>query len=594
MKTTSSLFIVVLAANFLHAATQPNVIVIFTDDHGYADLTCQNVLPDIRTPHIDALARGGAKMTNGYVTAPQCVPSRGGLLTGLYQNRFGLESNLQHKEPDGLDGFNNASTIAERLKQAGYATGMAGKWHLGLNHEIPNHGFDKVFCKNSNRPGVANFDLDGNDTPLGEETSGMYHVDACSAAACAFIKRFHTRPFFFYLAYRAPHVPLDAPRKYLDRFPGKMPERRRQALAMLSAVDDGVGQIISTLRKHRLEENTLIFFIGDNGAPLKIHKLDAPGGGPGWDGSRNDPLNGEKGMLSEGGIRVPFVVYWKGEIQGDQVFHHPVISLDVAATAVALAGLPDDPQLDGVNLMPFLRGDNKNPPHASLFWRWIAQAAVREGKWKYLRGGRREYLFDLDADREEKKNLVTEHPKIAQRLSAKLANWSQKLDPPGLTTDQMSETWERYFDYYLDGKPAPPLRATSDRGVLGWVARGSTASLKAGLLRVNSLNKKRPFIVNAGLKLPPKVTAVIKMRSEKSGVAGIAWRQQGQKDFTKDQVVPFTSQASAEMLEHRIAIPATGEIIHVRLLLPAGGVDIAAIQFTDSEGKGLKAWRFDK
>ena len=215
-------------------------------------------------------------MSNGYITAPQCVPSRGGLLSGQYQNKFGLEANGK-----STDGFKNTLNIAERLKQAGYVTGMAGKWHLGPGNKIVEHGFDKVFHKNSNRPGTANFDLNGKDVPLGEEKTGMYHLDACSGAACAFIERFKDQPFFFYLAYRAPHVPLDAPQKYLDRFPGKMPERRRKALAMLSAVDNGVGRIMETLRKHKIEENTLIFVISDNGAPLKIHKLDAPGGGPG-------------------------------------------------------------------------------------------------------------------------------------------------------------------------------------------------------------------------------------------------------------------------------------------------------------------------
>ena len=169
---------------------------------------------------------------------------------------------------------------------------------------------------------------------------------------CAFIKRHKAEPFFFYLAYRAPHVPLDATKKYLDRFPGEMPERRRQCLAMLSAVDDGVGQVMATLRQNGLEENTLNFFMGDNGAPHKIKKEDAPGGGPGWDGSLNAPMNGEKGMLSEGGIREPWLAYWKGHIPAGQVYDKPVISLDIAATAVALAGLQSDPVLASKSLAP--------------------------------------------------------------------------------------------------------------------------------------------------------------------------------------------------------------------------------------------------
>jgi uncharacterized sulfatase len=220
---------------------------------------------------------------------------------------------------------------------------------------------------------------------------------------------------------------------------------------------------MSSLREYRIEENTLIFLIGDNGAPLKIHKIDAPGGGPGWDGSLNDPLNGEKGMLAEGGIRVPFLMYWKGQINGGQLYHHPVISLDVAATALSLAGLPSDPKLDGVNLIPFLRGESEGAPHETLFWRWIAQSAVREGKWKYLRGGAREYLFDLEADREEKRNLLHQHLELAQQLSAKLDNWAKNLTPPGLEKKSMSVTWEQYYDHYLDGKLVPKPSPQSGR-----------------------------------------------------------------------------------------------------------------------------------
>ena len=435
---------------------KPNVIVIFTDDHGYADLSCQGVFDDVKTPHIDSLVAGGVRMTSGYVTAPQCVPSRAGLLSGRYQNRFGVESNGM-----SLEGFNAERTIAERIKTLGYATGMTGKWHLGRPDQITQHGFDDVFFKNSNQNGWANYDLAGNTVEPGPEKSGLYHLDANSAAAVAFIKRHHDHPFFFYLAYRAPHVPLDAPAKYLSRFPGKMPQRRRQALAMLSAVDDGVGSVLDALRQYDIERNTLIFLIGDNGAPLKIHKLDAPGGGPGWDGSLNDPLNGEKGMLTEGGIRVPFLVYWKDTLPAGVVYEEPVISLDVAATALAVAGGPDDPKLDGVNLIPYLQGKRPGAPHEMLFWRWIAQSAVRQGQWKYLRAGGREYLFDLTTDKEEKHNLLAEHPDIADRLRGQLKEWSAELSPPGLATGAMSTAWEGYYDFYLEGKPAPPLPAAA-------------------------------------------------------------------------------------------------------------------------------------
>jgi len=304
--------------------------------------------------------------------------------------------------------------------------------------------------------------LKGQDVAPSIQKDKEYHVDMISSFASSFIKRFKDQPFFFYLACRAPHVPLDPTPKYLKRFPGKMPERRRKALAMISAVDDGVGQIMNTLRDQGLEDNTLIFFISDNGAPLKIHKKDAPGGGLGWDGSLNDPMNGEKGMLTEGGIRTPFVVYWKGVIPGGQTYSNPVISLDVAATANALAKLPDDPVLDGVNLIPYLTGKNKSVPHERLYWRWSGQAAIRKGNWKYLIGGKREYLFDLASDKEEKNNLLQENQELARQLRSDLETWSQSLQPPGLPAKNTS-AGNRYFDWYLDAKRAAPETAEENR-----------------------------------------------------------------------------------------------------------------------------------
>jgi arylsulfatase A-like enzyme len=436
---------------------KPNIIVIFTDDHGYADLSCQGVFDDVITPNMDALATGGVRMTDGYCTAPQCVPSRGGLLSGQYQTKWGLESNPQFQDPATMKRFDALETVPERLQKAGYVTGMAGKWHLGPSKAdaICAHGFDKAFLKNSNGPGHWNMNLQGEDVEPQEVKGGGYHIDMISDFACSFIDRFSDQPFLFYLACRAPHVPLDAPKEYLDRFPGEMPQRRRQALAMLSAVDDGVGQIMATLRKHELEEDTLIFVIGDNGAPLKIHKRDAPGGGPGWDGSLNDPMNGEKGMLTEGGIRVPFVVHWKGTVPGGQVYSQPVISLDVGATACSLAGLPDDPVLDGVNLIPFLTGKNADAPHEALYWRWLGQSAVRKGKWKYVRCDDREYLFDMENDFEETNDQLGTHPEIAAALHADLKAWADTQSPPGiwaLKSGSMSSQGNKYFDWYIDGK----------------------------------------------------------------------------------------------------------------------------------------------
>jgi uncharacterized sulfatase len=203
---------------------------------------------------------------------------------------------------------------------------------------------------------------------------------------------------------------------------------RRKALAMIAAMDDGLGQIREKLRAMGQEKNTLIFFIGDNGAPL----------GKAWDGSLNLPMAGQKGMLSDGGIRTPFVAAWPGKLPAGITCDQPVISLDVAATAVALAGLPHDKQLDGVNLIPFVTGQNKGAPHDALYWRWRSQAAVLEMPYKLiLLGNRERLLFDITTPGGENNgcNLVNKKPDIAARLEAKLKSWSETLQPPGLPTN---------------------------------------------------------------------------------------------------------------------------------------------------------------
>lgn len=573
---------------------KPNLIVIFTDDHGWADLGAQGVRQDVRTPHLDALAAGGVRAANGYVTAPQCVPSRGGLLTGRFQGRFNLDSNASL-----LDGFNRQTTIATRLQKAGYATGMSGKWHLGPLEEITRHGFADVFCNQG--PGGrawANFDLEGNTIPGAVVPCPLYHLEANAAAACAFIKRHHDRPFFFYLAFRAPHTPLDAPPKYTGRFPGPMPERRRQALAMISAIDDGVGRVMQTLGEHDLEQRTLLFFMGDNGAPLKIHKIDSPlqGDPGGWDGSLNEPLNGEKGMLSEGGIRVPWLAYWKGTIPAGQVYEHPVISLDVAATAAALAGIETGPgELDGVNLLPYFQGEIKTPPHEALMWRWTAQSAVRTGQWKLLRGGEREYLYDLTADPGEKHNLAARYPDIAGRLRAKLTAWCAELDPPGLALGPMAPVWNAYFDYYLEGKPFVPFAAKAAASEFqGWLARNGTLAVTDGALqltRVRGPDAKPAFLVRSSFQAAGPVAAKLSLKTSTAGQAAIAWRTSEQKDFAPENRIVFPIAASDDWQSCEVKLPVTGTLIHLRLHLPGPSALVRQFELLPATGKPLLLWR---
>lgn len=499
------------------ASERPNVIIIYTDDHGYADLSCQGVLDDIRTPHTDRLAAAGVRFTAGYCTAPQCRPSRAGLLSGRYQNRFGLEQNGDAGLPW------SERTIAERLADAGYITGMSGKWHLdgaiGSNGERPDgqmgeridggagkysgpalqnpglagdHGFAEFLC-GARGTYVATHDAEGND--LGGvvvHRDQRFRIDVQAEWAASFIDRHarSDRPFFLYVPFFAPHVPLEAPEEYLDRFPGEMPRRRRLALAMLSAVDDGVALIDRRLVAHDIAGNTLIFYISDNGAPLKIHKFDAPGGGPGWDGSLNDPWVGEKGMLSEGGIRVPFIARWPDRLPAGLVYHRPVIALDATATAVAAAGLPVDDELDGVDLVPYLTGAEQGDPHEALYWRWVGQEAIRQGDWKYLRGGGREYLFDLTSKQHETENLIAVHAQRAAGLRMKLDAWTGTLMEPG-PDQRLSRAATVYFDHYLDGKPAQPP-GQNDRarsGTDGTSSLGRTNGDRDKLFRSRDRNR---------------------------------------------------------------------------------------------------------
>lgn len=467
----------------------PNVIVIFTDDMGFADLGSQGQRSDLATPHIDRLASEGVRFTHGYVTAPQCVPSRAGMVTGRYQQRFGLDENKLNPLPAG------ETTIADRLKSAGYVTGMVGKWHLSPNAEsktwakqngkkyqttakgrllIPledrlpfepqNRGFTETFNGRINRF-WATYSLDGKSlNSQGESVlDRRYRLDVQSDAAVTFIERNHEHPFFLYLAYFAPHMPLEAPKKYLSRFPGDMPERRRYALAMISAMDDGVGRILNTLQKHGLDENTLVFFISDNGAPLKLSKMDNPIGTDrgGWNGSLNDPLVGEKGMLAEGGIRVPFVARWKSVLPAGTIFEQPVISLDVGATAVALAGLDQPKELDGVNLVPYLTGKKNGSPHDALYWRFWNQSAIRKGKWKYLQaGGTNRFLFDLTSPQQEKQNLIGSHPEIAAALQKDLKKWAETLKTPGVPDEELRGPEKAWYNHFF-GNAAAKVRTKS-------------------------------------------------------------------------------------------------------------------------------------
>ncbi len=585
---------------------KPNIILIYSDDHGWADLGAQGADKDIRTPNLDQLAKDGVRFTRGYVSAPQCVPSRAGVITGRYQQRFGVEDNS--KGPLPL----NELTIAERLKSAGYLSGWVGKCHLDLGSEkgegkksrvLPDHmphhqGFEEYF-RGELRQYYASHDLQGK--PFADAphlvTDNRFRVVVQTEAALSFLDRRSAKPdqpWFLYLAWYAPHVPLESPEPWFSQTSDKLPLKRRQALAMIAAMDDGLGRLRAKLKEMRQEQNTLIVFIGDNGAPL----------GEVWDGSINLPLVGQKGMLAEGGIRTPFVAAWPSRWPTGIVYDQPVINLDVAATAVAAAGLRQDPALDGVNLTPFVTGEDKKPPHERLFWRWGSQAAVLEMPYKLIKlGNRPALLFDVskpDGENQER-NLAKKQPETVARLEQKLQAWAADLQPPGLSQDAsgFSRHHEELFAEHRITEPARQIAEPGDGTIQGWLARNGKLTVKDGALALtqdadtpkNSLS----FITNSKLDLAGPVTANLRLRAKDAGQgkASITWRTKTES-FAAHQSAEFAWPTGAEWQEVRVELPEKSRILHLRITPPkaATGIEIQSIEFRGSQGKP-SSFRFE-
>lgn len=605
----TALLLPLLAA--VHAADaskqKPNILLIYTDDHGWADLAAQGVDKDIRTPHLDQLAKDGVRFTRGYVTAPQCVPSRAGVITGRYQQRFGVEDN--NKGPLPLSEL----TIAERLKSAGYLSGWVGKCHLDVSGEkgrdkasriLPDHmphhqGFEEYF-RGELRQFYASHDLHGQpfaDAPR-LVRDDRFRVVVQTEAALSFLDRRAAKPdqpWFLYLAWYAPHVPLESPEPWFSRTSEQLPIKRRQALAMIAAMDDGLGQIRARLREMGQEQNTLIFFIGDNGAPL----------GGVWDGSQNTPLVGQKGMLSEGGIRVPFVAAWPAHWPAGMACDHPVINLDVAATAVAVAGLPHDPELDGVNLAPFVTGEKQSAPHDALYWRWGSQAAILEMPYKLIALGDRErLLFDITKPDGENmaRNLIRQHPEIAARLETKLKAWAAELQPPGLPTSFDRHHEELFAEHDIIAQTGTETtankKAVSAGSIDGWICRNGTIALKDGTLTItpdaNLTKNARPFLTHSGLDLAGPVTLTMRARAKQGGASAVTWRTSAEKDFIAEHSAAFIWPTSTEWQEVNVELPVKGNLIHLRIT-PAkdsAGLQVESIALEGTSGAPL-SFRFD-
>lgn len=442
--TFCSLIAVVFVCNSSISAGEkpsrkPNVIVILADDLGYADVGIHGG-KEVPTPNIDSLAKNGVRCSSGYVSGPYCSPTRAGLMAGRYQQRFGHEFNPVRLEfggkGQGLDV--QVPTIADMLRAAGYVTGLVGKWHLGEEPEFhpQSRGFNEFF---GFLAGMHSY-FEAEDKTGGKILRGRtptklegYLTDVLAKEANGFIERNKNRPFFLYLAFNAVHTPMHAPDSTLKRFKYIQDPTRRTYLAMLAEMDDAVGKVLAKLRELNLEEDTLIIFLSDNGGPTTKFAVN---------GSRNFPLRGSKGDTWEGGIRVPFLVQWKGRLPAGKVYDRPVISLDIVPTALAAARSETKAEwkLDGVNLLPYLDGKNQAAPHEALYWRFGTQMAIRKGDWVLVRPslGKGEYenvaktpmLFNLAKDIGQENDLAKQHPDRAREMQADWDRWNATLMAP--------------------------------------------------------------------------------------------------------------------------------------------------------------------
>ncbi|MCH5198473.1 MAG: sulfatase-like hydrolase/transferase [Oscillospiraceae bacterium] len=433
---------------------KPNVIIIMTDDQGYGDLGCMGS-DYIKTPNIDSLAEGGVRFTSMYSASPVCSPSRAALLTGRYPGNAGVRAILAgHRRASGLTPA--VPTIASALKELGYKTGISGKWHLGLKDECrPNqNGFDEFsgflagcldYYSHIFYYGMA----DGGSNPTHDlwenenevYANGEYLTELITKKGVRFINRHKDEPFFLYLAYNAPHYPMHAPEKYIERYKD-LPWDRRIMAAMISAVDDGIGEIISELKKNGIFDNTIIYFQSDNG-PSRESRNWLDGTEDPYYGGTSGIFTGHKFSLFEGGIRIPAIFYWGDKIK-KSVCENAHISTDIFPTLIeACGGDPAKFELDGISILSELKGEEEQL-HEYIFWEMEDQTAVRYGRYKLVINGRLVeneekradvFLSDLINDPGEKFDLSEKMPQLAEKLKSAALNWRAGIE----------KNWEEKF-----------------------------------------------------------------------------------------------------------------------------------------------------
>lgn len=439
MKRILLLAIVVGVAFSSHAAAaaKPNIVLLFADDAGYGDFGFQGSR-HFKTPHLDQLAKSGVRLSSFYVTGETCAPSRAALLTGKYQQRFGYEeinvpgimSENSKLLGDEMGLPTDQKTMANYLKGLGYRTAVFGKWHMGIadRYHPLKRGFDEFY---GFRGGARSFFAYANPQAIPHENRmerGFrnfqehegYLTDVLATETCDFIERNKGEPFFIFLSFTAVHTPMEPHPKDKDEFP-QLEGKRRAVAQMTLSLDRACGQIVDKLKQLGLSENTVIVFSNDNGGPTDEN------------GSGNYPLSGVKGTQLEGGIRVPGLIVWPGKLPAGVVYDSPLSTLDLLPTFVKAGG--GDPAsiagLDGVDMMPYLRGENKARPHQTLHWKMETRAAIRDGDWKLLRyPDRPAELFDIAADPGEQNDLASAHPEKVRALFRKQFAWELELERP--------------------------------------------------------------------------------------------------------------------------------------------------------------------
>jgi len=441
--TARALLACLLSLSPLFAADKPNVLIIFADDLGYADIGVHGGKA-VPTPNIDALAASGVRCTSGYVTCPYCSPSRAGMLTGRSQTRFGHEFNPHVGNEAELGLPLDQRTIANELHDVGYATALIGKWHQGFDkpHHPNSRGFDEffgflvgghIYAQHPDADPEFGSGHSHNMIYRGDKLQKLdgFLTDIFTDEAIGFMDRNKQKPWMLYLAYNAVHTPLEIAPKVAARLPSEVTDpNRRGYLALLLGLDDAIGRITEYLRKSGADKNTLVLFVSDNGGSGRKPYLA-------YNTGVNTPLRGDKGQTLEGGIRVPFFASWPGQLPAGTKYDHPVSTLDFLPTACALAGANHVDSIEGVNLLPYLKGENKSAPHTTLAWRFGPQKAIRQGDWKLVdardfdaKGQSGWQLFDLSKDIGESHDLSAQFPEKKAELIKLWDAWnSQNIAP---------------------------------------------------------------------------------------------------------------------------------------------------------------------